>query len=807
MTSSELYSHLPVKLRDKLIASGITATEHLCDRTLESLLSVCRIDLSEIAVLEKRMSEAGLALAAGPVRYPFISPLLVSEVASAGVEVSATSITSIGLPSWAEAPLRRGGLDTVGQLAGASTFYVRAALGRGGRPHNIMRQHVEEHLLQLVQEGQSAVDNANGSAGTLQSASLSARTRGALRRSGIFTLAQLERMSEADLRRLPGLGPKSYQEIAALPASSARPPIHGGDLAVQAEAVSVRPAVARRSVRSLDLPNHLIARMESNGLRTIGALVKAGDQRLQTMPRVGDSSIRRIRAELERYLLATLEEVGSEAPIVVAEVEAMARVASLDQRVASLIHLLPNRRLIRILSERSGLGGRVQTLEEIGKELAISRERVRQLEAAALLELRREHQSEVYALSRPLYEAIAAAGGVVDLGYLTAQLPVLFPLERVSATGVTRLLLQLMEEVNQSPGRNVALKNASCSDIDQLDDAMSTYLRKRLEPASISDLTAHLARTAAYPRVVHQYPTFSLAARARSNPHTEILSTGEVTLREWGRTRLNQTIHVLRTLSRPSHFRDIGAGVRDGPALGTEVSLQSIHNLLLSEAVFVRVGRGIFGLAEWQDAPWEVVAELVSTLAASEGPMHLSEIARALKLDERTVERYLLIRPEFSPTGHGYYKLAGRTHKRNIVPARGRVTEVLPVDSAFPGRSARVRITHSSLRSGTIALSAALCTLFPEEGDVQVAWPGSPETHQLRKLHRGQSHLSGLGRFLHTSRVQAGDYLYIHYCLSTEPETKSMYLLYTETQWQTRHTRHSDTDSLKSVLGEQHQGP
>lgn len=185
--------------------------------------------------------------------------------------------------------------------------------------------------------------------------------------------------------------------------------------------------------------------------------------------------------------------------------------------------------------------------------------------------------------------------------------------------------------------------------------------------------------------------------------------------------------------------------------------------------------------------------------------MHRSEIARALKLDERTVERYMLIRPEFSPTGHGYFKLTGRTYKRNIVPARGRITQVLPVDSEFPGRSVRVRITHSSLRSGTIALSADLRPLFPDEGDVQVAWPGSPELHQPRKLHRGQSHVSGLGRFLHASRVRAGDYLYIHYCPSTNPETRSMYLLYTETQWQTRHIRHSNSGSINVVLGEQRQ--
>jgi hypothetical protein len=364
------------------------------------------------------------------------------------------------------------------------------------------------------------------------------------------------------------------------------------------------------------------------------------------------------------------------------------------------------------------------------------------------------------------------------------------------------LLLQLMEEVEQSSGRDVALNHASRSDIDQLDDAMSTYLRKRLEPASISDLTAHVAQSAAYARVVQRYSTFSLAARARSNPRTAILPTGEVTFKEWSRTRLNETIHVLRALGRPSPYRNIATGVRASLAPDTEVSVQSIHTLLLSEAVFVRVSRGIFGLAEWQEAPGEIVSELVATLAASDVPMHYSEVAKALKLDERTVERLLLIRPEFSPTGHGYYKLAGRTYERSLAPIRRRITETLPVDSEFPGRSVRVRVTRSSLRSGTIALNADLRPLLPEVGDVRVEWPQSSQSQQPQKLHRGPSHLSGLGRFLHTSNVQSGDFVYIHRCLSAEPAHAPTYQLYTESQWQARHTSRTDTGSARVVIGE-----
>ena len=785
MTTADFVSTLPSILRDKLLACGMTGIEGLTGRTLEQLLSVCPLDLTEIALLRGRMTEAGLSCATGPVRFPFISPLLVREVVAAGVDISATNIASIGLPGWAETPLIRGGLTTVGQLVSASTFYVRAALGRGGRPHNILRQHVEEHLLWLVQGAQSAPDTAELGGGTLQTALLSPRTKAVLRRGGIFTLDQLRRMSDADLMRLRGLGLTSIRELQALLQSATQQPAPGPDIAVQAEAISIRPSVARRSIRTLDLPDPLIARLESDGIRTIGALVKADDSRLREAPRVGAKSVRRVRAELERYLLTTLEEVGPEVASIVAEVQATARGASLDQRTASLIGRLRNKRLIRVLSARTGLDGCVHTLEVTGNALGVSRERARQLESMALLELRQEHQSEIEALSRPVHEVLAAVGGVADFGYVTKQLPLLFPLERISTTGAARLLLQLMNDVVQLPGRYVALADASLQDIEQIDDAMVTYLRKRLEPASIADLTAHLARTPAFPRVIQRYPSFSVAARARANLSSEMLPTGDVSLKEWARTRLDETMHVVRALGRPSSYREIATGVQKSLPPGTLVSVQAIHNLLLTGAAFMRVGRGRFGLAEWQEAPGEIVPDLVTTLAGIGAPMHRSEVARALKLDERTVERYLMTRPEFSPAGHGFYKLAGRVYEPGRLQAWRRTTEVLPTENSAHDRSARIRVTRSTHRSGTLALNADLRPLFPEEGDLQVTWPGSPEPEQIRRLHRGRSHVSGLGRFLHASGVQPGEYVYIRYC----PGAKLPYQLYTEAQWQKSHTR------------------
>jgi RNA polymerase primary sigma factor len=77
-----------------------------------------------------------------------------------------------------------------------------------------------------------------------------------------------------------------------------------------------------------------------------------------------------------------IEDVHSLAPH-----EQTAQQARTTELAGALEHLNP--RMRRVLSLRFGLdGGHPQTLEEVGTQLGITRERVRQLETRALRELR-----------------------------------------------------------------------------------------------------------------------------------------------------------------------------------------------------------------------------------------------------------------------------------------------------------------------------------------------------------------------------------------------------------------------------------
>lgn len=599
--SSVQSGEIPKTLQQKLAMGGYTRPHMLAGITMEQLLSTCSMNLDELRSLQAYMAKHGLTFRSDPVRYPFINPLLLREIRSHGMDVSRTPIATIGLPRWAESALQTGGILTVGELSESSTFYVRTVLGHGGRPQSILRSLIEEYLLTLLEHGHEEGDETPH--GTLQSLQLRPRTLRALRRAGIFTLFQLQRMSDPDLQKLRGIGEVGLVEIrAATPphrATGARQP----DLAIQAEAISAHPENGRTPITELDLPEFVVKRLESSGITTVGELVHTGADGLEQIPRIGKMSIERIRTALEQHMLTALSDIGKDVPEQVSEVQAEAASSTLDLRVQFLISKLASERQARLLRLRFGIDGSYRTLEETGDELGISRERARQLISAAVRTLRANHPEQVRRLVEPVVELLSTAGGSAPTTYVTNNIRKTFEIERMSLEGATNFLIQLAgPSITVSAGR-CSVANASLSDIRAINQEIVELLTRRLAPMTVPELTQRLSETEPFRRILVRYPSFSLAACARANPNTRVMSDGRIGLSEWQRSRLDETVDALRAYGRPAHYSEIAARVQTLVPPGTSVSPRGIYNLLVSEAAFVRTGRGTFGLVEWQSSP------------------------------------------------------------------------------------------------------------------------------------------------------------------------------------------------------------
>lgn len=747
--------------------------------SLEDYLSSRRLTPQEYRRLLAHLREAGASFRPAPVRYPFVNPVLLTHLTDRGVDVSQTSITAMGLPEWAEAALTAGEISTVHELASASTFVVRTVLGFSGRPYNLLRQRTEQYLLSLIEAAGGSGDAAAAVPGLVEQLNLSPRTIRALRRAGIFATSQLARMTPEELSRLKGIGPKIALELQATLPSERQSPRADPGLGV--EVMSLRPAVARRSLRQTDIPVALLTRLDAAGIRTVGQLARAVPD-LSSVPRIGPVSSQRIRSALEAYLLSTLEQASSETEPEPTPAETQTE--SLENRIAALVRAAGSPRAELLLRRRFGLDGRAHTLAEIGQELGVTRERARQIERLAVAHVRDTHRAELDALLAPMHRLLAAAGGTVPLAYLVAQLPLLYILGTVTPSSAVRFLLLMSNVCTQIPNRRVAMSGAPVDAVGRLDEGLTTLLRRYMSPMSVEQVTAELAASPEYAEIVRAYPTFTLAARAAANPTTFLLPGGEIALQGWRHTRIDNVVAALRALGKPAHFRTIAEVVSrsaDSSTSAAPVSVQAIHNLLLSEAAFVRTGRGTFGLWEWSERDSSVSHALNEQMQNAGRAMHPDELAVATGLNMRTVERALISEPEFVPMDRGLYRLrawASSEPDPRSKPGRPRgvvaETGVTPDGASYVG----VTITRSTYRSGTLALNSRLRPLFPSEGDVQAVWHGGAPPAR-RKLHRGRSHISGLSRFIHAHRLRPGDLLY----LAVYPGEPSEYHLYTGTEW------------------------
>lgn len=138
--------------------------------------------------------------------------------------------------------------------------------------------------------------------------------------------------------------------------------------------VLLPPEIKARSPREAPLPARLASFAEARGIRSVGDLVSVPRAELLAAPKLGRRTIDDATTALLR-----LRGAYAEAGVVVA--------VEWKRLLVAAIGRLPFRERM-VLTQRAGLVGPVPTLAELGESLGVSRERVRQLEASAIGDLR-----------------------------------------------------------------------------------------------------------------------------------------------------------------------------------------------------------------------------------------------------------------------------------------------------------------------------------------------------------------------------------------------------------------------------------
>jgi hypothetical protein len=319
---------------------------------------------------------------------------------------------------------------------------------------------------------------------------------------------------------------------------------------------------------------------------------------------------------------------------------------SANSVLEALLTDLPERSRDVIVS-RFGIGkDERETLESIGKRYGITRERVRQIEADALKNIRSKRGS-VSNLLASLENFIRGRGGVVNESDLVVE----FAREHLSAeengrrwSGLGQLLLTIGDQFKKAPTTETVQARWYL-------DQQSLNLQESVVGNVVSELKKRK-------EVVDENTLVSLASQSHPNLHKRVILNylactnviaqnvfGQWGLTQWGevtpRGVKDKAYLVIKQEGRPLHFREVAEFInRHGFSVRPALA-QTVHNELIKDSRFILVGRGLYALAEWGYKEG-TVKDVIERVLQKHGPMNKEEIVKTV-LEERFVKPSTII--------------------------------------------------------------------------------------------------------------------------------------------------------------------
>lgn len=302
-----------------------------------------------------------------------------------------------------------------------------------------------------------------------------------------------------------------------------------------------------------------------------------------------------------------------------------------------------------VLVKREALfGEEKRTLEEIGQELGITRERVRQIEKSARARLKRPEAAEHLVDSKMLVTGVLRRhGGLLHEDYLLEELGAEADPTRRSSL---RFLLGLLEGVSLvnsdelGPGWHESHLEATTLHLVSSD--LRGLLEQEARPVQVDTIISRYQETPGFLAVRDKVNAPILEHLLRITRDIVVTEEGEVGLRHWRevnpRSIRDKTYLILRAAGAPMHFTQIAEALQNSRWQKRPVTRQAVHNELIRDPRFVLIGRGIYGLSEWGHKPGTVSDVITRVLEEAGTPLHKDEIIRRV-LKERMVKEATIV--------------------------------------------------------------------------------------------------------------------------------------------------------------------
>ena len=357
--------------------------------------------------------------------------------------------------------------------------------------------------------------------------------------------------------------------------------------------------------------------------------------------------------------------------------------ASLISFALEILETLPERPR-DIVVKRFGIEGeKAKTLEEIGQEYQISRERIRQIEKGTLRklkEIRREMNNK--SISDSLCQIVERYGGVIGeqkfveiiLGEkIESGIGEKNNKDNYSTKGALFLALELDDELNKLrenayfKKRLVYNKEGLKRQNDFINDLTGLFRsdKKMLSSAEMLSLFRNKNKKIFPVDLEESEEKEILFSCLESSKLIERNYFGQWGLVSWPEVRprsIKDKIYLaLKKSGQPLHFKEIAKLINEICQDKRLAKHQTVHNELIKDKRCVLVGRGIYALKEWGYQPGIIKEVIVEVIKENNSLIEQDEIIKEV-LKRRLVRKNTVLvnlknNDCFVKLGDGRYKL------------------------------------------------------------------------------------------------------------------------------------------------------
>ena len=341
------------------------------------------------------------------------------------------------------------------------------------------------------------------------------------------------------------------------------------------------------------------------------------------------------------------------------------KISNLDIKpiVEAILKTIEKKRERDIIARRFGLFAKKETLEEIGKSLNVTRERVRQLETAIIANLKYNprnklpHLKKVEAVFSNLLKELGNVARIKDLGSRLSQINDQIHQSQILFLGhLSPKFVILKSDTQHHAAIGLSNIHGNQEDMKAHVSHIVKHITETGEPLSAQQIHLGLSKKYHHPQHIHALATISkkLAGLNRDWGLTHWPSVNPKNIRD-------KIYIVLRDAKNPLHFTEIAKAIHRSSFSRNQVTVQAIHNELIKDGRFILIGCGIYALKEWGYKKGTVADVIYEILSDSAKPLTRDEIVKQVlkqrQVKQTTILLNLQCKPIFKRLANGKYVL------------------------------------------------------------------------------------------------------------------------------------------------------